>query len=341
MTQNVASNALHPQRQLLEMITGYWVTQSLYVAAKLGIPDLVAGGPAPVAALAAQAKVQPQLLRRVLRALASIGVFTEVSPGTFAQTPLSALLRSGTPDSMRPQAIMHGEEQYIAWADVLQGVRTSEVPFERRFRSSYFDYLGQHAETDRVFNEAQAGYTQTAAGCVVDTYDFSAFQTVVDIGAGYGPMLIEILRKHPKTRGILFDQPHVATAARQRLVEAGVADRCATVGGDFFVEVPQGGDAYIMSLLLHDWNDERTRTILQQCRKAIPSHGKLLIVELVLPAGQEPFFGKWLDLHMMVLLGAAERTGSEFETLLKDTGFKLTRIIPTQSSLSLVEAVPV
>jgi SAM-dependent methyltransferase len=341
MSQNVASNPVHPQRQLLEMITGYWVTQSLYVVAKLGIPDLVDAGPKPVVELAAQVKVQPELLRRVLRALASIGVFSEVAPGTYASTPLSALLRSGTLDSMRSQAIMHGEEQYVAWADVLHAVRTGEIAFERRFNASYFGYLAQHAEADRVFNDAQAGYTKTAAGAVVDTYDFSAFKTVVDIGAGYGPMLIEILRKHPRLRGILFDQPHVAEAARERLVAAGVADRCATVGGDFFAEVPQGGDAYIMSLLLHDWNDERTCAILQQCRRAIPQHGKLLIVELVPPAGQEPFFGKWLDLHMMVLLGAAERTRAEFESLLKQTGFQLKRVIPTQSGLSIVEAEPV
>lgn len=341
MSQNVASNPVHPQRQMLEMITGYWITQSLYVAAKLGIPDLVDEGPVPVGELAAQTKVQPELLRRVLRALASIGVFSEVSPGTFAQTPLSALLRTGTPESMRSQAIMHGDEQYTAWADVLHAVRTGEIAFERRFGSSYFGYLSQHAEADVVFNDAQAGYTKTAAGAVVDTYDFSPFKTVVDIGAGYGPMLIEILRKHPHLRGILFDQPHVAAAARERLQAAGVADRCETVGGDFFVEVPKGGDTYIMSLLLHDWNDERTRSILQQCRRAIPAHGKLLIVELVLPSDQEPFFGKWLDLHMMVLLGAAERTTGEFKSLLKDTGFQLTRVIPTRSGLSIVEAAPV
>ncbi|ALN63240.1 O-methyltransferase family protein [Lysobacter antibioticus] len=341
MTENIRAGAVPLSSILLQMITGYWVTQSLYVAAKLGIADLVADAPKPIEELAAKTGAKAPLLKRVLRTIASIGVFTETEPGIFGITPLAALLRSGTPDSMRPQAIMHGEEQYRAWADVLHNVQTGETAFEKEFGTSYFGYLAKHPEADRVFNEAQAGYTKQVAHAVVDAYDFSPFKTVIDIGAGYGPLLSAILRSQPEARGILFDQPHVAQAAGKRLAEAGVGDRCGTVGGDFFVEVPADGDVYILSLLLHDWDDQRSIEILRNCRRAMPAHGKLLIVELVLPEGEEPFFGKWLDLHMLVLLGAQERTADEFKTLFAASGFALERVLPTASGLSIVEARPI
>jgi O-methyltransferase/methyltransferase family protein len=326
---------------LLQMITGYWVTQALYVAAKLGVADLLAAGPRPVEELAAATHSKAPLLRRVLRSLASVGVFMETQPGTFALTALAALLRSDTPDTMRPQAIMHGEEQYQAWTHFLSNIQTGKPAFETEFGAPYFDYLSWHPELDRIFNEAQAGYTRQAVVSVVETFDFSPFETIVDIGAGYGPLLIAALRKHPKLRGILFDQPHVAVAARQKLAAAGIAERCTAVGGDFFVEVPAGGDLYVLSLLLHDWDDERSLLILRNCRRAMPASGKLLIVELVLPEGEEPFFGKWLDLHMLALLGAGERTAADFDALFRLAGFRRTRVIPTSSGLSIVEAAPV
>jgi hypothetical protein len=164
---------------------------------------------------------------------------------------------------------------------------------------------------------------------------------VVDVGGSYGTLLSAILQNHPAARGILFDQPHVVAAARESLEEAGVAERCAIVGGDFFVEVPSGGDAYILAQILHDWDDERSVAILQQCRRAIPAQGKLLVIELVLPTGEEPFLGKWLDLHMLVLFAARERTAAEYEALFQAAGFALARIIPTAAGASIVEGVPV
>ncbi|MFC5740525.1 methyltransferase [Dyella tabacisoli] len=341
MTQNIPRVSIPPHVSLLQMITGYWVTQALYVAAKLGVADLLDNGPRSLDELAAATHTDATLLQRLLRALASVGVFTEAQPGSYALTPLAALLRSDTPDSMRPQAIMHGEEQYSAWGDFLHNVKTGGTAFEKQFGMSYFGYLAQHPEADRVFNQAQVGYSKEVVGAVVAAYDFSPFNTIVDVGAGYGALLTAILRGQPNARGILFDQPHVADAAKEPLALAGVAERCSTVGGDFFVKVPAGGDAYVLSLLLHDWDDERSVTILRHCREAMPAHAKLLIVELVLLPGEEPFFGKWLDLHMLVLLGARERTVSEFEALFHASGFELSRIVPTSSGLSVVEAVPV
>jgi SAM-dependent methyltransferase len=326
---------------LLQMMTGYWVSQALYVAAKLGIADLLADGPVDCDKLAAATDTHAPSLQRVLRALASVGVFTEVAPGSFALTPLAELLRTETPSSMRALAIMYAEEQYRAWGELLHSVRTGEMAFDHQFGMGYFEYLAQHPRADRVFNEAMTGWTRQLVGAVVDTYDFSPFETVVDVGGGYGTLLAAILRSNPRMRGILFEQPHVVATAEAQLVAAGVADRCALVSGDFFAEVPAGGDAYVLSQILHDWDDERCVAILGQCRRAIPDHGKLLVVELVLPEGDEPFLGKWLDLHMLVLLGGRERTAAEYDTLFRVAGFKLARVVPTPPGPSVVEAVPV
>jgi O-methyltransferase/methyltransferase family protein len=325
---------------LLQMMTGYWVSQALHVAAKLGIADLLTDGPVDCEDLAAATDTHAPSLQRVLRALASVGVFTEVSPGSFALTPLAELLRTETPGSMRALAIMYAEEQYRAWGELLHSVRTGEMAFDHQFGMGYFEYLAQHPEADRVFNAAMTGWTHQLVGAVVDTYDFSSFRTVVDVGGGYGALLAAILRNNPDTRGILFEQPHVIASAAEQLMATGVADRCTLVGGDFFAAVPAGGDAYVLSQILHDWDDERCVAILGQCRRVMPDHGTLLVVELVLPPGDEPFLGKWLDLHMLVLLGGRERTAAEYETLFLAAGFELARVVPTSPGPSVVEAVP-
>lgn len=329
-----------PPVALLRMMTGYWVSQAIYVAAKVGVADQITDGPRRVEELAEATKTDGPSLRRVLRALASAGIFTEARPGAYAHTPLSELLRSDASGSMRSLAIMYNEEQYRAWGDVLQSVRTGNVAFDQHFGMSYFSYLAQHPEADRVFNHAMTGWTVQLADAVVDAYDFSHFQTIVDVGGSYGTLLAATLRANPDARGILFDQPHVAAVAGEHLEHAGVADRCTTVGGDFFVEVPAHGEAYLLAQILHDWNDERSVEILRQCRRAIPSHGKLLVIELVLPEGEEPFFGKWLDLHMLVLLGARERTAAEYGALFDASGFVLECVIPTSAGASIVEAMP-
>jgi hypothetical protein len=214
-----------------------------------------------------------------------------------------------------------------------------KTSFEQQFGTNYFAYLAQHPEADRVFNEAMTGYTTQLVGAVADAYDFSPFQTIVDVGGGFGTLLAAVLRRHPAARGIVFDQPHVVDVAGEQLAAAGVVERCTAVGGDFFVGVPAGGDAYILAQILHDWDDERSVALLRQCRRVMPAHGKLLVIEIVLPPGEEPFFGKWLDLHMLVMLGARERTATEYDALFRATGFALARVVPTAAGPSIVEAV--
>jgi hypothetical protein len=339
-TDSPVGSTLPSPAALLQMMTGYWISKAIYVAAKLGIADLLVDGPHGAEELAEATQTQASALYRVLRALASVGIFREVAPSRFALTPLAELLRSNTSDSMRALAIMYAEEQYRAWDDVLHSVRTGQPAFEHAFGMPYFDYFTTHPEASQVFNEAMVGWTTQVVDAVVAAYDFSPFGTVMDVGGGHGALLAAILKSHTTARGILFDVPHVVESAEPLLTAAEVADRCTLVGGDFFAEIPPGADAYVLAQILHDWDDERSVAILEQVRRAIPEQGKLLVVELVLPEGNDPFLGKWLDLHMLVLLGGRERTAAQYTTLLQTAGFELTRTVSTRTGQSVVEAIP-
>ncbi|MDQ3809571.1 MAG: acetylserotonin O-methyltransferase [Chloroflexota bacterium] len=324
---------------LLRMMTGYWVSKALHVAAELGVADLLRDGPRPADELASACGAHPPALYRLLRALASVGVFTEGEGRRFALTPLAELLRSDRPDSMRALARMYGSEQYRAWDGLLDSIRTGTPAFDRAFGASYFDYLARSPEAGAVFDQAMTGWTTQVADAVVEAYDFPASGTVVDVGGGRGLLLATILRARPNLRGVLFDLPHVVVGAQPLLAAAGVADRCTVVGGDFFASVPAGGAVYLLAQILHDWDDERCRVILANCRGAMRPDGKLLVVEQVLPPGDEPALGKWLDLHMLVLLTGRERTEAEYRALLGAAGFQLSQVMPTTSGASIVEAV--
>ena len=240
---------------------------------------------------------------------------------------------------MRALAIMYNEEQYRAWADLLFSVRTGKPAFEHTFGKDIFEYFRENPEPARTFGDAMTAWTNQLAGAVVASFDFSPFSTVVDVGGSHGTLLAAILRENLAMRGILFDLPHVIAGAAEHLIAEGVADRCTRVGGDFFEAVPAGGDLYVLAQILHDWDDERCVAILRRCRTALRDGGKLLIVELVLPSDDGPFFGKWLDLHMLVMAGGRERTAAEYQQLLQAAGFELTHLRPTAAGASIVEAV--
>jgi predicted O-methyltransferase YrrM len=329
-----------PPAVMLQMLTGYWISKSLSVAAELGVADHLHDGPRDVADLAAECGVATGPLYRLLRALASVGVFTEQDGQRFGSTPLGDLLRSDAPGSMRALARMYGAQQFQAWAGLEQSVRTGAPSFDQVFGTRYFDFLHSNPEPGAVFNDAMTGWTAHLADSVVAAYDFSGVGTVVDVGGGLGLMLSTILRANAATSGVLFELPHVAAAAATFLKKAGVAERATTVGGDFFESVPDGGNTYVLAQILHDWDDEQSGQILRNCRRAIPADGRLLVVEEVIPARNEPSIGKWLDLHMLVMLGGRERTEAEYAALLADAGFELTRVIPTHAGAGIVEAVP-
>jgi O-methyltransferase domain/Dimerisation domain len=344
MSDDVAQSpsATPPPVALLQMMTGYMISKAIYVAAKLGIADHLVDGPASAEDLAAATGADAPSLYRVLRALASVGIFTETTDGHFALTPLASLLRSGTPDSLRALAMTYNEEMYRVWGDMLYTVRTGTPAWEREIGMPVFEFFDTHPEASAIFNEAMVGWTHQLTDAVIAAYDFSPFATVVDVGGGFGALLAAILQHYPSARGILFDLPRVVEGAEGFLKVQGVADRCTRVGGDFFATAPVGGDAYILAQILHDWDDEHCVTILRQVRQAMPEQGKLLVVELVLPTEKnEPFFGKWLDLHMMVLLGARERTAEQYAALFRASGFVLSRVVPIATGQSVVEAIPV
>jgi SAM-dependent methyltransferase len=330
-----------PAVRLQHLIAGYWVSQAVAVAAQVGLADLLADGPRPTAELAEATGAHPRALYRLLRALAGVGVFTEVEPGSFGLTPMAELLRSDAPASLRGMAVyLCGDEHWRAWGHLGYSVRTGHSAFEHLFGTDPWEYRARHPETNAAFNAFMTGLVTQLADAVAAAYDFSGMRAVVDVGGSHGALLVAILRANPGVRGVLFDLPHVAEGAKARLGAAGLSDRCEVVGGDMFEGVPEGGDAYILSRVIHDWDEDRSVAILQQCHRAIAPGGKLLLAEEVIPPGDAPSYGKLSDLNMLVSPGGQERTEAEYRALYEAAGFTLTRVIPTRSRVSVVEGTP-
>jgi hypothetical protein len=327
-----------PAAQLDQMITGYWLSQAIYAAAHFGIADLLKDGPCPIDDLAQQTSTNPDALYRLLRALASAGIFAEGPARQFSLTPLAEPLRSDAPHSKRALALMSGDEQFQAWTEIIYSIQTGKRAFDKVFGQPIFDYLGQHLDKAQIFDAAMVGIHGRESAAVQSAYDLSGIQTIVDIGGGNGSQLIALLKANPAMRGILFDLPHVIERAKPNVAAAGLADRCELIAGSFFESVPAGADAYFMRHIIHDWDDEKLLTILRNCHRAMPAHARLLVVESVIPPGNEPFAGKFLDLVMLMIPGGKERTAEEYTALFADAGFKLNRIVPTQSEVSVIEA---
>jgi hypothetical protein len=323
------------------LATGFWISQCLHAAAALGIADLLRDGPQTPQNLARTTSTHTHSLHRLLRGLASVGVFVEDEQGRFGLTELAQLLRSDVPGSMRSAALMIGDEHYRAWGDLLHSLRTGKPAFDHVYGQPVFDYLSAHPEQARIFDEAMVGVHGAETAAMLDAYDFSGFGTVIDVGGGNGSVITAVLQRHTKVRGILSDLPHVVERAAANLQVAGVKDRCQTVGGSFFESVPPGGDAYLMRHIIHDWNDEQSLTILRNCRQVMGAGSKLLVVEGVVPVGNEPSFTKLLDLNMLVIPGGMERTEREYRELYATAGFRLERIVPTRMEVSVIEGVPV
>ena len=333
------AQAAPPEAVLTQMAFGALVTQALYVVAKLGIADLLAGGPRPVAELAAETGTHERSLYRVLRSLAGAGVFRETGPKTFGLTPLAEPLRSDAPGSMRNAMIFMGEQWHFqVWGNMMQSVRTGRPAWGHTHGVEVFDYFAANPEQAEIFNAAMTDLSVNTAPAVVEAYDFSGFRTLADIAGGHGYLLAQILKANPNLSGVLFDVPPVIAGAGALLEREGVAARVEMVAGDFFQSVPRA-DAYIMKHIIHDWDDERSAAILKNINAAMGPEGRVLIAEAVVPEGNEPHYSKLLDLEMLVSPGGIERTAGEYAELLTAAGLKLSRIIPTRSPFSIVEAV--
>jgi len=324
---------------LFRMISGYQLTQLLHVVAVLRIPDLLTLGPRSSDDLAAQTGANGDRLYRVLRALAAVGVFGELDGHRFTLAPISDLLRSDHPESLRPMAIFLGGASYRAWGELLYGVMSGETPAGKVFGMPGFDYLRKDTEAGEAFNATMSVISRRAVTSIVETYDFSHALSVVDVGGGQGILIAGILKANPHLHGILFDQPGVVGAAERTLEEAGVADRCDLVGGNFFGAVPSGGDVYILRSIIHDWDDMPATTILANCERAMAEDGRVLVIESVIDAGERSVAAKMLDVQMLAMTGGRERTVSEFEDLFAAAGLEVGRVIPVGVDGRIVEGM--
>ena len=327
---------------MLDMMVGTWVSRAIYAAAELGIADLLKDGPRSSSDIAARIGAAEDGVYRLLRALAGIGVLTESEGEGFALTARGACLQSDVPGSMRDYARFLGHDLvWRPWGHLVQSITSGKPTSDVVFGMPIFDYARSHPEAAAAFNAGMTSLSAIETLGVVNAYDFAGIRTLVDVGGGQGWLLASILKANSPMRGVLLELPHVVESARSLLEREAVGDRCDTVGGDFFTAVPNGGDAYIMKRVLHDWDDERSIRILQNCRQAMNPGGKILVVEVVVGSPNASTFATFLDLQMLVMTGGRERTVKEFQALYEESGFKLARIVATKAPVSVVEGISV
>ena len=340
MTSQAASSiALAP---LLQARNNLIIHQALHAAAKLGVADLLNSGLRTTAELAGELKVNEEALYRTLRALASQGIFEETAPRTFRNSQLSRSLRTDEPGSVRALFLFFGTEFYYrSLGEILYSIETGKPGREKIVGMSEWEYMRQHPELARIFDDAMTSNSDLMGPAIAAAYDFGAWESIMDIGGGNGILLSHVLKAHKKLRGVLADQPHVLERARQRgFLEGELAARTSMQECDFFREVPSGCRAYLMKSVIHDWDDEKARAILMHCRRAVPANGALLLVEWGLSDANLPSTGKLMDLAMLVLTGGKERTTEEYRELLASGGFRLQKLIPTASEYTIIEAIP-
>jgi SAM-dependent methyltransferase len=322
------------------MIMGFRMTQLLYVAAKLNLADQLANAPQEAEQLALAVGVDPPSLRRVLRALASVGLLVETN-GTFALTLLGELLRTDVPGSVHGVAALYGEEWlWRAYGRMLHSVQTGQPAFAHVHGVSFYEYLNQEPEAAVEFQQAMSEYSRLETAAIVAAYDFSGRATVVDVGGGQGTLLATLLSAHEGLSGVLFDLPDVVAGADAVFTQAGVGSRAAWVGGDFFSALPPGGDIYLLKSVLHNWEDDAAMRLLRCCRRAMAPRARLLIAERIVPSENAPSEAKLFDINMLVVVGGRERTEAEYRELLAASGFAVVRVITTDSPLSLIEGQP-
>jgi len=330
-----------PEAQIMQFATGAFVAQAVYCAAELKVADHLASGGRTAADLAAKTQTDERSLYRLLRALSSVGVFTEKTDKTFANTPVSETMIADAPASQRDMILMLGDPEHgRVISDMLYSVRTGKPAWEHVHGAPVFEYMfGPNKAFGDIFNKAMTSFSHASIAGVLAAYDFSGIGTLADIAGGHGHLLAAIMQKYPSMKGVLFEIAPVLEGAPKMLDSYGVADRVELVEGDFTADIPVVADAYILKHIIHDWYDDKCEKILGGIRRSMPDHGKVLICDAVIPPGNDPHPGKILDLEMLISPGGVERTEAEFDTLLTNSGFKMTRIIPTPSPVSIVEAV--
>lgn len=338
------SQALTPEASLYGLLGGALVTQMLALAARLGIADLLKDGPRHHADIAADLDVSVTALYRMLRALASHGVFAEdeISPGVFHITPVAELLLTDIQGSQRSWAMLHGADWlWRAVGHLQHSIRTGEPAFKDLFGTGTFEYFAKEPQHGELFFSAMNQVTEMLLPVLLESYDFSPFHHVIDVGGGLGSLVTAVLRRQPHIKGTLFDLPYMEEPAKEFLSMQGVGDRCRFVSGDFFESVPEGGDLHIIKWIIHDWNDEQAIEILSNCRKSIEPDGKVVLVEQVLADGNAPCHGKSMDMLMLLMEQGRERKLEEFAEIFDAAGLRLNRCIPLLGSWCAIEANPI
>lgn len=335
--------ATSPRDALLQIVNTYMLSQCVYVAAKLGVADLLRDGPKSYHDLAAATEAHAFSLYRVLRCLASNGIFREDDDGRFSLNEMAELLRSDVADSARGWTVIRGESfLWQPWGQIMHCVKTGQSGFINAFGKDWPEYFGQNPEASALFNDGMRSISAQKYTAAARAYDFSAVNMIVDVGGGNGGLLTAILTSNPHMKGILAERPHVIGEAQEQLDAVGLGSRCECVAVNMFDGVPDRGDAYIMANVVHDWDDERSIKLLRNCRQVMQPNGKVLLVEMVISPRNEPHLSKLLDIEMLVMTdGGKERSENEYQALYKAAGLQLTRVIPTESPWSVLEGVAV
>jgi hypothetical protein len=335
---------LPPQIAMLQMIGGLRVSRTIYAAAALGIADLVAEAPKTVTELAAATGTHAGALYRILRCLASLDIFSEDHEGRFHLTPTGSFLQHDAQDTLGPMIKVLGEPwHWEVWGRLLETVQTGKAAFEEIYEMELYDYWLKYPELARPHGASKTSVSARASAALLESYDFSTCCQVIDVAVvgGYGNTLIPLLKQHPTLHGVLYDLPFIIEGAQPIIQASGVGDRIALCQGHCLESVPTGGDTYILMFVTHNWDDQRATKILQNCRQAMVSNGKVLLIEMLMPTGNDPFVGKFVDLESMLTTpGGYERTEAQYRSLLDAAGLQVTRIIPTQTANSIIEAVP-
>ncbi|MDQ4121110.1 MAG: acetylserotonin O-methyltransferase [Acidobacteriota bacterium] len=339
---NSAAAALPPHAQIVQMASAHVIAKGIYAVAELGIADHLKDGARTADELAQAIGAHADSLHRLMRSMAGFGLFVEDAERRFSLTPLGAALQSDAPGYARSAVrMLAGPWMWQATGELIHSAKTGETGMEKAFGRGVFEHLGDAPEQATIFNEAMIGFHGLEPPAVAAAYDFSGIEKLVDVGGGTGNLLTTILQANPELKGLLYDLPHVAGEARQQIETKGLSARCEVAEGSFFESVPSGGDAYLMSHIIHDWDEQKCVQILENCRKAMNGRGKLLLVEMVIPQGNDFHPSKLLDMVMLSVTGGKERTAEEYAALFEKAGFRLTRIVPTESPVSVIEAVPV
>ena len=329
-----------PPVQLFECLLGFMKSQAIHVAARLKVADHLKDGPKSAEEIANAINVDSDALYRLLRALAGIGVFSEQENKIFNLTPMASALLSGKSGSLRPFALMIGDWSWWgSWNELFYSVKSGKSAIDHVLGMTFDNYLEKNPDISQILNEVMTSVSQVSNSAIVGSYCFSEFRTVVDVGGGHGSLVSAILKENPELHGILFDHPRVVKSVEP--VDADLDGRLEIIGGDFFKEVPSGGDVYVLKQIIHDWGDDQAARILKNCRKGIKSKGRILLIEGLIGSGPDKSITKFFDLHMLVTAsGGRERTESEYRLLFEAAGFRLSRIIPTPSSYSIIEGHP-